>query len=177
MSAVIDRFTGPYTFLSNFFWHPVPERMEGGAVRVWPSAEAMFQAQKFPHDPDYQETIRHAPSSGVAKSLGNDRLAHPASADWNDQRLDAMRRVLAAKFSDPGLAERLLATGDAVLIEGNYHGDVFWGCEWNGITQEWDGENWLGTLLVELRHKLAQALPTAVGVVDAPTGKRTKKGE
>ena len=34
---------------------------------------------------------------------------------------------MKAKFTDPMLAEMLLATGDAELIEGNNWGDCYWG--------------------------------------------------
>lgn len=48
----------------------------------------------------------------------------------------------------PEMAERLKATGDAELIEGNYWGDVFWG------TCDGVGENWLGRLLMAQRDVL-----------------------
>jgi len=37
-----------------------------------------------------------------------------------------MRAVLAAKFSDPDLRARLVATGSAELVEENTWGDRFW---------------------------------------------------
>ena len=40
----------------------------------------------------------------------------------------------------------LIATGDAVLIEGNTWGDRFWGMVRNDSGM-WVGENWLGRLL------------------------------
>ena len=59
-----------------------------------------------------------------------------------------MEDFLRQKFTDSDLKEKLLATGDAELIEGNHWGDVIWGvC--NGI-----GENNLGKLLMNIRNDL-----------------------
>ncbi len=48
-------------------------------------------------------------------------------ADWNEVRVDVMRAVLAAKFSDLELRARLIATGTAELVEENTWNDRFWG--------------------------------------------------
>jgi predicted NAD-dependent protein-ADP-ribosyltransferase YbiA (DUF1768 family) len=52
--------------------------------------------------------------------------------------------VVKIKFSEPGLGAKLLATGDAELIEGNTWNDVWWGV--NEKTGK--GENWLGKILM-----------------------------
>lgn len=69
-------------------------------------------------------------------------------ADWDEARVDVMRAVLAAKYSDPDLRARLVATGDAELVEENTWGDRFWGRS-RGV-----GRNMLGRLLMELRDSL-----------------------
>lgn len=52
------------------------------------------------------------------------------------------------KYTVPYLREKLLATGDAELVEGNTWGDRFWGvC--NGV-----GQNWLGRLLMQVRDEI-----------------------
>ena len=56
------------------------------------------------------------------------------------------------KFNWPELRTKLLATGNRVLVEGNYWHDNFWGectCEKCKATQK--AENWLGKLLMERR--------------------------
>jgi predicted NAD-dependent protein-ADP-ribosyltransferase YbiA (DUF1768 family) len=68
--------------------------------------------------------------------------------DWNEARVDVMRAVLAAKFSDPDLRTRLVATGNAELVEENTWNDRFWGRS-RGV-----GSNMLGQLLMELREGL-----------------------
>lgn len=90
---------------------------------------------------------RFAPlAAGEAKKLGRTVVLRP---DWNEVKVSIMRNVLALKFrQNPDLREKLLATGEAELIEGNHWKDTFWGvC--NGV-----GENWLGKLLMELREEL-----------------------
>ena len=54
-----------------------------------------------------------------------------------------------AKFTqNPGLLDKLLATGDAELVEGNTWGDQVWGvCD--GV-----GENHLGKTLMRIRSEL-----------------------
>jgi ribA/ribD-fused uncharacterized protein len=70
-------------------------------------------------------------------------------SDWNDVRIDVMRRCLYAKFTqNETLRDILLATGDAMIVE-NSPRDSFW-----GIGKSGDGSNWLGVLLMELRTTL-----------------------
>ena len=59
-----------------------------------------------------------------------------------------MRDVLRLKFADEVMAAKLLATGDAELVEGNTWGDRFWGVSGG------NGLNWLGRLLMEVRSDL-----------------------
>jgi predicted NAD-dependent protein-ADP-ribosyltransferase YbiA (DUF1768 family) len=56
-----------------------------------------------------------------------------------------MLHLLQQKFSDPVLKEKLLATGGAVLVEGNTWGDTFWG------VYKRNGMNHLGRLLMKVR--------------------------
>ena len=85
-------------------------------------------------------------SGGQAKRLGKRVELRP---DWEDVKIDIMRQVLKSKFTqNPELKAKLIATGDAELIEGNNWNDRFWGvC--NG-----KGQNHLGRLLMELRAEL-----------------------
>ena len=69
-------------------------------------------------------------------------------ADWEDVKCDIMKELLKKKFENAELAEKLLATGDMELVEGNNHGDRFWGMV-NGV-----GKNMLGKLLMEVRDDL-----------------------
>ena len=65
--------------------------------------------------------------------------------DWERIKLHVMGDVLMAKFSDPELRGKLLATDQSPLYEGNNWGDRYWGVV-NG-----EGENHLGRLLMAVR--------------------------
>ena len=69
-------------------------------------------------------------------------------SDWNEIKVQVMREILYAKFSqNPELKQKLLATVTDYLEETNTWYDTFWGvCKGKG-------ENWLGKLLMELREK------------------------
>ena len=69
--------------------------------------------------------------------------------DWEQVKLDIMRQLVADKFArSDELRRRLLATGDAELVEGNAWNDTFWGvCRGRG-------QNHLGRILMEVRDGL-----------------------
>lgn len=62
--------------------------------------------------------------------------------------------ALRKKFNNSVLKKKLLATGDALLIEGNTCHDNYWGdckCE---KCKDIKGENRLGQLLMQVREEL-----------------------
>jgi ribA/ribD-fused uncharacterized protein len=132
-------YSGERFFLSNFY--PRPFLFNG---RMYATAEHAFQAAKCV-DEGEAERVRQAASPAAAKRIGRRVRLRP---DWDDARIGAMRAVLAAKFADPELRARLVATGDAELVEENTWGDRFWGRS-RGV-----GRNVLGQLLMELRDSL-----------------------
>lgn len=142
MTTKIDKFDGTeYGFLSNFYSSPIT--YEG---IVYPTVEHIFQAMKT-LDNTERIKIANAATPGQAKRLGR-RVA--LRGDWEEIKVDVMRTALKLKFSNPVLKAKLIATGDAELIEGNTWNDRFWGvC--NGT-----GKNMLGTLLMELRSTLIE---------------------
>jgi len=134
---VIDRFTGDYVWLSNFFVEP-----SGTSV------EHRFQAAKAKHHPELRRNILAAKTPGIAKRLGR---AVPLDRKWWAKECGpAMYQALLTKFFDPVLREKLLATGDTLLIEGNHWHDNYWG---NCMCKQCDalGHNHLGLLLMEVR--------------------------
>ena len=140
MSEVIDRFRGEFDWLSNFFLCQV--EFEG---MNFSNVEAAFQAAKT-LDMEERESF-FGLSGGQAKRLGR-RVE--LRSDWEEVKIDIMRQVLKSKFTqNPELREKLIATGDTELIEGNNWNDRFWGvCR--GV-----GKNHLGKLLMEVRAELA----------------------
>lgn len=138
----IDRFLDEYFFLSNFYERPVT--FEG---ITYQNNEAAFQAQKT------LDRAARAVFAGLnpteAKKQGR-RVS--LRADWEQVKIGLMYEICRAKFTQhPDLAEKLLATGDAELIEGNTWGDRIWGAV-NGV-----GANNLGKILMRIRAELSAA--------------------
>lgn len=139
MSTPIIRFCGANHFLSNF--HLGRVELDGDVYR---SVEHAYQAAKT-LDPSVRQRIRDERSPLRAKQIGARVLLRPG---WDAMRLDVMLDLLLRKFSDPELADLLLATGDAELVESNDWGDRFWG------VVDGDGQNALGQLLMTVRAEL-----------------------
>lgn len=136
----IESFSGEYRFLSNF-WR-APTEYDG---EVYPTSEHAYQAAKTLNHQERQ-AVKEMPTPGTAKVYGTQVTLR---SDWETIKLDVMEQVLLSKFSrSQGLRAKLLATGDAELIEGNKWGDTFWGvCK--GV-----GQNQLGKILMKVRATL-----------------------
>lgn len=134
----INLFREKYEFLSNFF----PARLVYDGLSFY-NSEAAYQAAKCtnPKEREYFTQLY----GNEAKSLGR---KVECRSDWEEIKIEVMRNVLFAKFTqNPLLAKYLLETGEKPILEGNMHGDLFWGVDGKtGI-----GENHLGKLLMELR--------------------------
>lgn len=136
---VINRFRGDYYFLSNFY--PTKVKYKG---LTYENSEAAFQAQKCPERSS--EFCHLVPRS--AKSLG---FQVELRKDWDDVKIRIMFSILLCKFTqNPDLKEKLINTGDAILIEGNTWGDTYWGA--CGGT----GQNILGRLLMTARKAIRE---------------------
>lgn len=138
--------TGPYGCFSNFSRHSFS--LDG---KRWPTSEHYFQAQKFAGT-EYAEKIRIASTPRLAAQLGRSRSV-PIRVDWEDVKLEIMRRAVLCKFeTHADIQEILLSTGDEDLIE-NSPVDFFWGCGKDG-----SGQNKLGLILMETRTLLRARL-------------------
>lgn len=135
--------TGEYGFLSNLYRSPVTM----GAIQ-FPSSEHAYQYAKA-EDYMVKKYIREAPSPVLAAIVGHGLFPWMVVKGWKEERVLWMKDVLIAKFTqNEDLKERLLATGDAKLIEGS-KSDGFW-----GIGRSGHGKNMLGKLLMEVREEL-----------------------
>ena len=126
----ICEFRGANYYLSNFY--EIPVTYEG---ITYQNNEAAFQAQKCLNPKD---RIQFAGMNATeAKKLGRSVALRP---DWERVKTSIMRDVVHAKFSQhPELAEKLMATGNAYLAEGNTWHDRVW-----GIDENRNGANLLG---------------------------------
>ena len=138
---IISSFRGEYQFLSNFY----PASVTFDEVS-YPTVEHAYQAAKT-WRLDKRMWVRGQTTPGKAKWAGK---ALPLREDWEQVKLQIMEELVLCKFTKHvGLREKLSATGDAELVEGNNWGDIFWGiC--NGA-----GGNHLGKILMKIREKLS----------------------
>lgn len=136
----IVEFQGEYRFLSNFW--PCEIRHDG--LR-YPSVEHAFVAAKT-LDFEQRWIASQIISPGGAKQFGKELVLRP---DWNQCRDTIMWELVLQKFTEHrDLRTKLLATGEAKLIEGNRWNDTYWGvCR--GV-----GENRLGQILMHVRRTL-----------------------
>jgi N-glycosidase YbiA len=145
---LISNFHGENFFLSNFF--PAPVSYEG---EIYPTVEHAFQAAKT-LDREQRKSIQDAETPAKAKQMGKTVTLRP---DWEQEKLAIMLELLRQKFSQPELRQKLLATDDAELIEGNTWGDRFWGCVL--VEGQWVGQNHLGKLLMQVRAETEDERP------------------
>jgi len=115
---------------------------------VFPSSENAFFYFKAASPKTKEKFLTLSPTEakrtgGRCKSVEN----------WDEKQLGVMGAVCEQKFrQNADLADKLLATGDAELIEGNPWGDTYWGVSF----QTGEGENWLGRILMRTRDKLRE---------------------
>jgi ribA/ribD-fused uncharacterized protein len=137
------RTTGEYGFLSNLYASQII--FEG---KRFPTAEHAYQYAKF-KDRKVADWAMQAPKPHLLCIVAHGLFFYDIVPGWNEHKVSRMKDVIYAKFTQtPILKEKLLATGDSILVEKSKM-DSFWGCGKNG-----KGQNTLGLLLMELREKL-----------------------
>jgi len=117
------------------------------------NTEALYQACRFPDNPEAQVQIL-AGHSGMSSKMTSKkyRVAH-TRIDWRDIRIDVMKYCLALKlYQNPPLRKILLATENAPIVELS-HKDKFWGTveKEKGVLV---GQNVLGQLWCEIRDNI-----------------------
>lgn len=141
LDDAIRSFTGKNRFLSNFWSTTI---IHDG--HIYPSVENAYQAAKL--FPSMRAVFRSC-SPSEAKRRGKATPSMYTDEGWNKEKVPLMTALVHQKFQDGYLREKLLATGDRHLEEGNSWGDTFWGTS-GGV-----GRNELGRILMETRAKLA----------------------
>lgn len=141
-------FQGDYHFLSNFHraqfsWDFWP---------YWDSAEAAFQSAKCTSDEERRKFTELSVTPAEAKRMGRQVQLRP---DWEQVKDGIMEEIVHEKFFQiEPLARKLMATGNAELIEGNTWGDTYWGVDLHTM----QGKNKLGKILMKIRDVL-NAIP------------------
>ena len=133
----ITEFKNENRWLSNM-WHC--KIWYGG--HFYGSVEHAYVAAKT-LDVGERHKIRYIREPHTAKKYGRSLILRD---NWNILKLGYMEAFLIQKFDpDTKLGQKLIDTGDVLLVEGNYWNDTFWGvCRGKG-------ENNLGKLLMKIR--------------------------
>lgn len=141
-TKVVSEFNGEYDWLSNFV--PVEIKYAG---RTYPSVEHAYQSAKSTDEVwknTCQDITIHA---GAIKRMSK----HVKIAkNWDAVKYKIMKKLIHEKFNVSVFKDRLLATGEMYLEEGNRWGDKYWGVDIKtGV-----GFNHLGNLIVAKRNLL-----------------------
>lgn len=129
--------------------------LEVGGVSIRTS-EALYQACRFPLNPELQHLIIGERSPMAAKMRGKP-FRNETRADWDEVRVAVMRWCLRVKLLQnwTTFSKLLAETGDRPIVEQSRK-DRFWGAvPIDSHTLE--GQNVLGRLLVELRELSASS--------------------
>jgi len=139
---IIQRFAEDHAWLSNF--HLCPNIVLDGVT--YPSVEHAYQASKVPQ---IQRMGFIHITAGQSKRLPHKLGYNKDDLSWKRKKKGIMRKLIRQKFEQgTELAEKLKATGDCMIVEGNTWGDVYWGvCA--GV-----GENNLGKLIMQQRDDI-----------------------
>ena len=124
---------------------------------LFQSSEGLYQALKYPMQPNIQAAIADAKTGYHAKKKAyNTGIAIPEN--WEQIKVDAMRLTLAVKVAryPNTLSNVLLSTRNLPIVEHSSR-DQFWGasirhCQEHGDTFECIGHNILGRLWTKLRN-------------------------
>lgn len=115
--------------------------------RTWTTSEHAFQAAAF-DDVEIIEEISKATSAHTAYKLAfknKDKIR----STWESEKYGVMKEICRAKLEQhPYIQETLKKSGNAILIEDSPK-DSCW-----GRGENWQGENNLGKVWMELRTEL-----------------------
>lgn len=133
----------------------------------FPTTEALYQACRFPDDPEIQKVIVDQPSPMTAK-MKSKRYRDRTRDDWTNVRVNVMRWCLRAKLAQnwAQFGAVLEKTGTRPIVEESGKDD-FWGAK-----PKEDGTligmNVLGRLLMELREQFREANSNRIQTIRYP---------
>ena len=133
--------TGKWGFLSPMYLCKVV--VDGMPYK---SAEHYYQSMKAKREID-RKWIREAPTGYEAKNRSHSLSMDKTVKKTNEEKVATIRKAFFAKFEqNKKLAEKLIETGDAILLEDSPD-DLFWGAK---------GQNWIGKVVMEVRESLVR---------------------
>ena len=158
--VIIRKVNEEYGWLGNMSPHKIMYEKA-----CWLTAEALFQALRFPMDAvndegeNIREIIRAQKSPMAAKMKAKSSKSQMIIEPMSVEDLKNMKMVLRLKFKwncNP-LERNLLTTGDRVIVEDCSKrprgSGLFWGAK-RLADGNWEGTNNLGQLLMALRTEI-----------------------
>lgn len=115
------------------------------------TAEALYQACRFPNHPDIQQQIIKQHSPMFAKDVSK-KYTDLTRSDWESERVKIMRWAIRAKLicNWYTFGELLKSTVGKAIVEDSSK-DIFWGAK--KAENSFVGVNALGRLLMQLRDQ------------------------
>lgn len=148
-------------YVDNWFSNMKPSEFIAGDYK-FPTVEHFYQAMKTAN-PLESILIMKAETPYEAKRMGRkvdkpfeyligevNVFTNEIVSTQEEAKLMMMEVGLLYKFQLPEWGEKLLATGDSILVEWNNWGDHYFGAD----VETGKGENHLGRLLMEIRKKI-----------------------
>jgi ribA/ribD-fused uncharacterized protein len=124
------------------------------------TAEALFQALRFKNHPEIQEQIRDqkSPMAAKMKARKNRELLNRGEK-WDEAASDIplMKKCLELKLDQhPELTDKLIETGDAIIIEDCTTHDRESARFWGAVNEDgtWIGKSVFGDIWMEIREEL-----------------------
>lgn len=152
-SRKIKSFSGTNFFLSNLYQSTTAHN-----GLYYQSAESAFQASRCC-------TLHDRKSFADLNGIGNGYQAKELirhfrhREEYTEQSVTAMIDIVTDKFyRNPILLDKLLATGDKDIVNGNNWHDIFWGVD----SRTGEGQNWLGLILQTVRNTADSTLQETV---------------
>lgn len=131
------------------------------------SSEALYQACRYPNNPEIQKKIIHQSSPMTAKMVGKPHRADTRE-DWQKTRIVIMKWSLRVKLAQnyENFSALLKESGENPIVESS-NKDDFWGAK-PVDQQTLVGVNALGRLLMELRGLVENSSQDQLSIVPVP---------
>lgn len=131
------------------------------------SSEALYQACRYPNNPEIQKKIIHQSSPMTAKMVGKPHRADTRE-DWQKTRIVIMKWSLRVKLAQnyETFSALLKESGEQPIVESS-NKDDFWGAK-PVDQQTLVGVNALGRLLMELRGLVENLSQDQLSIVPVP---------
>lgn len=148
----------PYNYFSNFY----PLNFKDTNGTIYCCSEQYFMKKKQERfdvsNEELANKIMNSKNPKEIKKLGR-QVKNFDEEIWNKERYDIMKDALKLKFSQEELKNKLVSTGNAILVEASPT-DRIWGIgmnesQVNSTHTNWKGLNLLGRALMEIREELA----------------------